>query len=128
MATVATRAPKRELAPDWRDALRETVRRFAVRSCGALLLGVSLGAAVALGTAAAHGVGAAIGLIHNPEIAGPTRFAALLLFTIAGLVVGYFAMGLTEDERGWVGGLFRRQPLERRAAPRATEVRDERPT
>src|SRR5437588_1664256 len=229
MATVATRAPKRELAPDWRDALRETVRRFAVRCCGALLLGVSLGATVALGThnstdpslstaaggppanwlgsvgayfsdallllfglgavlflpviavaglrllrlehagrvgrglvlgaigailigvalgltsasgvsglpagwggalglAAAHGVGAAIGLIRNPEIAGPTRFAALLLFTIAGLVVGYFAMGLTEDERGWIGGLFRRQPLERRAAPRATEVRDERPT
>ena len=32
MATVATRAPKRELAPDWRDALRDAVRRFVVRS------------------------------------------------------------------------------------------------
>jgi len=29
MATVAARAPKRELAPDWRDALREAVRRYA---------------------------------------------------------------------------------------------------
>ena len=28
MASVATRTPKRELAPDWRDVLRETARRF----------------------------------------------------------------------------------------------------
>jgi len=50
MATVATRAAKRDLAPDWRDALRETVRRFAVRSWGVLLVGLSLGGAVALAT------------------------------------------------------------------------------
>ena len=29
-----TRAPKRELGPDWRDALRESVRRLAVRTLG----------------------------------------------------------------------------------------------
>jgi DNA segregation ATPase FtsK/SpoIIIE, S-DNA-T family len=50
MATVVTRAPKRELAPDWRDALRETGRRFAVRGCGALLVSASLAGAVALAT------------------------------------------------------------------------------
>src|SRR6478672_13539658 len=50
MATVATRAPKRELAPDWREALREAVRRFAVRSWGLVLLAVSLAGAVALVT------------------------------------------------------------------------------
>ena len=50
MATVATRAPKRDLAPDWRDALREAVRRFAVRSWGVLLVGLSLAGAVALAT------------------------------------------------------------------------------
>ena len=50
MATVATRAPKRELAPDWRDALRESARRFVVRFAGAVLLLLSLGAAVALAT------------------------------------------------------------------------------
>ena len=50
MATVATRAPKRELAPDWRDALRNALRRLAVRSWGALLVAVSLGGAVALAT------------------------------------------------------------------------------
>ena len=37
MATVATRAAKRELAPDWRDSLRETARRFFVRTGGVLL-------------------------------------------------------------------------------------------
>jgi S-DNA-T family DNA segregation ATPase FtsK/SpoIIIE len=227
MATVATRAPKRELAPDWRDALGEAVRRFAVRSWGALLITLSLAGAVALvthnptdpslstaaggpptnwlgsfgaylsdallllfglgaalflpaiaiaglrmlrlrpagrigrglllaavgavllgialgltsgsavsglpagwggalGLAAAHGVDAAIGLIHNPQVAGPVRFAALLLFALAGLAVGYLALGLTEDERGWISGLFSRRPRERRAAPRATEIREER--
>src|SRR6476646_8061025 len=191
MATVATRAPKRELAPDWRDALRETVRRAAVRTWGALMLFLSLAGAVALAThnpndpslstaaggpptnwlgsfgayssdallllfglgsalflpvmavaglrmlrlepagrigrgmvlaavgaillgialgltsgssvsglpagwggalglAAARGVDAAVGLIPNPQIAGPARLAALLLFALAGLGVGYF--------------------------------------
>src|SRR5690349_23183961 len=197
MATVATRAPKRELAPDWRDALREAVRRFAVRSWGVLLVGLSLAGAIALAThnpndpslstaaggpptnwlgsfgaylsdallllfglgsalllpvvaiaglrlmrlkpagrigrgllfaaigavllgialgltsasavsglpagwggalglAAAHGVNAALGLIPNPQVAGPARLAALLLFGLAGLGVGYFGLGLTE--------------------------------
>src|SRR5437764_2285667 len=227
MATVATRAPKRDLAPDWRDALRDAVRRFALRSWGILLVGLSLAGAVALAThnpndpslstaaggpptnwlgasgayasdallllfglggalllpvisiaglrmirlqpagrigrglllaavgalllgvalgltsassvsglpagrggaiglAAAHGVGAGLGLISNPQVQGPARFAALLLFALAGLGVGYFALGLTEDERGWIGGLFRRTPRERRAAPRSTEIREER--
>jgi S-DNA-T family DNA segregation ATPase FtsK/SpoIIIE len=228
MATVATRVPKRELAPDWRDALANAVRRFAVRSWGAMLVAVSVAGALALAThdatdpslstaaggpptnwlgsvgayfsdamllllglgaalllpvialaglrmlrlepagrigrglvlaaigavllgialsltsgsavsglpggwggaiglAAAHGVNSAIALIRNPEIAAPTRFAALLLFGLAGLVVGYFALGLTPDERAWVAGLFQRRGRERRAAPRSTEIREERP-
>jgi S-DNA-T family DNA segregation ATPase FtsK/SpoIIIE len=229
MATLATRAGKRELGPDWRDALRGAVRRFAVRAWGALLvaagiagaialathhatdpslstaaggppanwlgsfgsylsdallllfglgsvfflpviaiaglrllrlepagrtargllfaaiaaillgiaLGLTSGSAVsglpggwggALGLAAAHGVDAALGLIANPQIAGPARFATLLLFALAGLGVAYVALGLTVDERGWLGGLLRRQPRERRAAPRSTEIREERGT
>src|SRR5689334_20671436 len=50
MATVATRAPKRELGPDWRDALAQAVRRVAVRIWGLLLVGVSLAGAIALAT------------------------------------------------------------------------------
>ncbi|MES2137707.1 MAG: DNA translocase FtsK 4TM domain-containing protein, partial [Pseudomonadota bacterium] len=227
MATVATRAPKRELGPDWRDALRGVVRRFAVRSWGALLVAVSLAGAIALAThnptdpslstaaggppanwlgsfgayvsdgllllfglgsvfflpvvaiaglrllrleavgriarglllaaiaaillgialgltsgsavsglpggwggalglAAAHGVDAGLGLIADPQIAAPARFASLLVLAFAGLVVAYFALGLNAEERNWIGGLFRRQPRERRAAPRATELREER--
>ena len=227
MATVATRAPKRELAPDWRDALREAVRRFAVRGWGALLVALSLAGAVALAThnpndpslstaaggpptnwlgafgayssdvllllfglgaalfapvtaiaglrmlrlepagrigrglllagvgavllgialgltsgsavsglpagwggalglAAAHGVDSGLGLIGNPQIAAPARFAVLLLFALAGLGVGYLALGLTEDERGWIGGLFRRDARQRRGPPRRTEIAEDR--
>jgi S-DNA-T family DNA segregation ATPase FtsK/SpoIIIE len=228
MATVATRAPKRDLAPDWREALTNAVRRFAVRSWGALLVGLSLAGAVALAThsptdpslsaaaggpprnwlgspgayfsdallllfgigsalflpvvaiaglrmlrlepagrvargilvaaigsillgaalsltsgsavsglpggwggafglAAAHGVDSGIALIRNPQIAGPTRLAILMLLAIAGVALGYVALGLTPDERGWVAGLFRRQPREKRAKPRATEIHDDGP-
>src|SRR5215213_3539711 len=50
MATVAARAPKRELAPDWRDALRAAVRRLAIRSWGAILIALSFGGAIAIAT------------------------------------------------------------------------------
>jgi S-DNA-T family DNA segregation ATPase FtsK/SpoIIIE len=227
MATVAARAPKRDLAPDWRDALREAVRRFAVRTWGGVLIAIGIAGAVALGShnptdpslstaaggppanwlgpvgayfsdallllfglgsalfmpvialaglrmlrlqptgrigrglllaavgavligvalsltsasavsglpagwggalglAAAHGLGAAIGLIPNASIAGPARLTALLLFALGGLAVGYVALGLNSDEKGWLGGLLRRQPRERRAAPRRTEIEEER--
>ena len=229
MATVAARAAKRELGPDWRDALREAVRRLAIRSwgvvlvalsfagaialathnptdpslstaaggppanwlgspgayfsdgmfllfglgavlllpvvglagvrmirlqpagrigrglllaaVGALLLGIALsltsGSAVsglpagwggAIGLALAHGLDAALGLIPSPSIAGPARLTALLLLGIAGLVLGYFALGLEPEEKGWLGSLLRSRPRERRAAPRRTEIADERPT
>src|SRR5947209_2820035 len=48
MATVAGRAQRRELEPDWRDRLVDTLRQFALRTLGALLLAGSLGLAVAL--------------------------------------------------------------------------------
>ncbi len=228
MATVAARAPKRDLAPDWRDALRASLKRFAVRTWGALLLGVSLAGAVALAThsgndpslstaaggppgnwlgstgayasdallllfglgcvlflpvialaglrmmrlqpagriarglllaaigavligialgltnasavsglpggwggavglGAAYAVDAGIDLIRNPSIAGPVRLAALLLFGIAGLVLGYFALGLTEGEKGFMAAVFRRDQRERKAAPRSTQMTDDRP-
>jgi S-DNA-T family DNA segregation ATPase FtsK/SpoIIIE len=228
MATVAARGPKRELAPDWRDALSASLRRFAVRSWGAVLLALSLAGAVALATHSANdpslstaaggppanwlgspgayasdallllfglgcvlfvpvialagvrmmrlqpagrvarglllaaigavligialgltsgsavsglpagwggaiGLGAAyavdsgIDLIRNPSIAGPVRLAALLVFALAGLVLGYFALGLGPDEKSWFTGLFRREPRERKAAPRATQISDDRP-
>ena len=228
MATVAARAPKRDLAPDWRDALRDAVRRTFVRTVGLLLVGVALAFAVALAThsandpslttaaggppsnwlgsvgayasdllllffglgsilflpviavaglrmfrlrdpgrlgrgmllaalgavlagvalglmsgsavsglpggwggalglAGAHGVSAAVDLIPNPSIAGPVHLTVLLLFAVAALVLGYLALGLGDEERGWLAGLTRRRERARIAAPRATEIRDERP-
>jgi S-DNA-T family DNA segregation ATPase FtsK/SpoIIIE len=228
MASVAARTPKRDLAPDWRDALRASLKRFVVRTWGALLLAASFAGAVALvthspndpslstaaggppanwlgepgsyasdallllfgigsvlflpvialaglrmlrlepagrvgrglfvaavgavligvalgltsgsavsglpagwggaiGLAAAHGVDAAIDLIRNPSIAGPVRLTVLALLALGGLVLGYFALDLSADERAWVAGLLRREPRERRAAPRATQIVDERP-
>ena len=50
MATAAAQAKKRELGPDWRDALRASLKRFALRSWGALLIGLSAAVAVALAT------------------------------------------------------------------------------
>jgi S-DNA-T family DNA segregation ATPase FtsK/SpoIIIE len=50
MATAAARARKRDLGPDWRDALAASVRRFALRSWGALLVAISVAGALALAT------------------------------------------------------------------------------
>jgi len=228
MATVAARTSKRDLAPDWRDALRASLRRFAVRTSGAFLVALSLAGVVALAThsandpslstaaggpptnwlgssgayvsdalllmfglgcvlflpvialvgirlillqpagrlgrglllaatgavligialgltsgsavsglpagwggaiglGAAHAVDAGIDLIRNPSIAGPVRLAVLILFALAGLIFGYFALGLIEAEKGWIAGILRREPRERRAAPRATQIGDDRP-
>ena len=46
MATAAAR-PK-DLGPDWRDRLRQSFRRLAVRGWGALLVAVAVAGAVAL--------------------------------------------------------------------------------
>jgi S-DNA-T family DNA segregation ATPase FtsK/SpoIIIE len=228
MATVAARASKRELAPDWRDALRASLKRFVVRSCGAVLLALSLAGTVALAThsandpslstaaggppsnwlgssgayvsdallllfglgcvlflpvialvgtrlmllqpagrlgrglllagigavligialgltsgsavsglpagwggaiglGAAHAIDAGIDLIRNPSVAGPVRLGVLIVFGLGGLIFGYFALGLIEAETNWIRGVFRREPRERRAAPRATQIGDDRP-
>jgi len=50
MATAAARARKRDLGPDWRDALSTSLKRFAVRSWGALLVGIAVAGGLALAT------------------------------------------------------------------------------
>ena len=227
MATVAARAPKRELAPDWRDALRDAVRRLAMRtgarccraqpcrrgrarhpqpdrsvaehrgrrsadqlarqrpapisatrccSCsgsarslflpvialpdcgcsdcepagrigrglllaalGAVLLGIALGltsgSAVsglpggwggALGLAIAHGVDCGVGLIPNPPIAGPARCRAAAVRARRARASAISRSACSRGKGGWLAGLFRRQPRERRAAPRPTEIAEDR--
>jgi len=48
MATAAARARKRDMGADWRDALRASLKRFALRSWGAMLIALSLAGALAL--------------------------------------------------------------------------------
>ncbi|MEO7240212.1 MAG: DNA translocase FtsK 4TM domain-containing protein [Sphingomicrobium sp.] len=221
MATAAARATKRDLGPDWRDALRASLKRFALRSWGATLVGLAVALAVALAThdmtdpsfttaaggppvnwlgsfgayasdgllllfglgavlfmpvialaglrmmrsepagrigrallvaaagavligialgllsgsgvsglpggwggalglGAAHGVDAGLDRIHNPSIEGPVRLTLLLLFGLAGLVLGYLALGLSPHEKGWAERLFHRSPRTPAPAPRRT--------
>ena len=229
MATAAVRTHKRELEPHWRDALRASVKRFALRTWGAMLLGLAIAGALALAThnttdpsfstaaggpptnwigsfgayfsdvllllfgmgsvlflpvialaglrmmrlepagrvgralivagggailigialsltsassvsglpggwggalglGAAYGVDSAIELIGNDAIAGPVRLVVLVLFALAGLLLGYMALGLQATERAWLSGILRREPRPRVAAPRrTTELAEERP-
>lgn len=225
MATAAVRTQKRELEPHWRDALRASLKRLAVRTWGALLLAFAIAVALALAThnttdpsfstaaggppsnwmgsfgayvsdvllllfglgsvlfvpvvglaglrmmrleptgrigralfvagvgailigialsltsgssvsglpggwggaiglAAAHGADQAIGLIHNDAIEGPVRLMVLVLFALAGLVLGYFALGLQQDEKDRVKAFFRREPRHKIAMPRKTQTEE----
>ena len=221
MATAAERARKRDLGPDWREKLRESVRLLAMRTIGAMLIGVSFAEAIALvthnsvdpsfstaaggppanwlgsvgayssdlllmlfgpaaalllpviaiaglrlmrgepagrlgralfvagigvllvgvalgmlrgsavsglpagwggaiGLAAARGVDNGISLIGNPAIEGPLHLTVLALLALAGLTLGWIALGLNEGERGWLSGLFRRNTERPIKPPRRT--------
>ncbi len=98
-------------------------RAVFVAFVGALLLGIAAallaGTAVSglpggwggvLGLAAANGVDALIGLIGNPGVAGPLRLSLMALLAIAGLVLGYLALGLRPEERDWASASLRRDP------------------
>ena len=50
MATAAERARKRDLGPDWREKLRDSVRLLVARALGATLLALSLALGIALAT------------------------------------------------------------------------------
>ncbi|MBA3526607.1 MAG: DNA translocase FtsK 4TM domain-containing protein, partial [Sphingomonas sp.] len=114
-------------------------RGLLVATAAAVLIGLALGLASssavaglpsgwggALGLAGAAGVNAAIGLIPDQQFAAPVRIAVLILFAAAGLVVAFLSLGLTQDEKDGLAGLFRRRPREQAAVPRKTETaRDE---
>jgi len=93
---------------------------------GSAVSGLPAGWGGAIALAAANGLGFLVALIPDPRFVEPTRIGLLVLFAAAGLVVGWFAFALSEDERGWLAGLFSRS-RERRVAPRRTqEQREER--
>ena len=96
-------------------------RGLLIAGIGAILFGIAVsllsGSAVsglpsgwggAPALAAANGLELALAQIGNPSVEGPVRLTLLLLFAVAGLVLGFLSMGLQADEKAWVGGLFRR--------------------
>src|SRR3954470_6363641 len=87
MATAAARAPKRDLAPDWRDALRASLKRFAVRSWGALLIAVSLAGGAALATHSPNdpSLSTAAGGPPGNWLASPGAYASDALLLLFGL-------------------------------------------
>jgi len=225
MATAAERARKRDLGPDWREKLRDSVRLFAMRTVGTLLVAGSLALGVALAThdstdpsfstaaggppanwvgtagayasdlllmlfgpaavlllpllavaglrlmrgeesgrlgrallvtavamiltgialamvrgtsvsglpggwggalgfAAARGVDSGIDLIGNANVEGPLRMALMALLGLGGLIVGWLALGLRPEEKGWLSGLFHRDPDRRRRTLEERQGRD----
>ena len=50
MATAAQRAQQRDLEPHWRDKLTDSLRRFARRAAGVVLVGLAVALALALAT------------------------------------------------------------------------------
>ncbi len=89
---------------------------------GSAVSGLPAGWGGVLGLGGAKGVDALIGLIGNPAIEGPVHVATLAILGLTGLVVGYLALGLRDDERGWMSGLFARDGDRPVKPPRRTKV------
>jgi S-DNA-T family DNA segregation ATPase FtsK/SpoIIIE len=115
-------------------------RSLLVAALGILLAGIALamvrGTAVsglpagwggALGLGGAHGVDAGIGMIGDANIQGPLRMALMALFAVGGLLLAWFALGLRDEEKGWIAALVHRDPERPVRPPRKTvEERDAR--
>ena len=115
--------------------LERTGRSLLFAAIAALLVGVALsltsGSAVsglpggwggAIALAAANGLRALVALIPDARFIEPVRIGLLVLFACAGLLLGWIALGLSQEERVWFSGLFSRSS-ERKALPRKTEER-----
>ncbi|MGI8706096.1 MAG: DNA translocase FtsK 4TM domain-containing protein [Sphingomicrobium sp.] len=121
------------------DSPGRTGRALLLAAAAAILIGIALslgsGSAVsglpsgwggALGLAAASGLDWAVALIPDARFVEPTRIGLLVLFAAAGLVLAWFAIGLTPQEKAWLGGLFTRSPKVKATPRRTQEQQDDR--
>ena len=95
---------------------------------GAAVSGLPGGSGGVIGLAAANGVEALVALIGNPAVEGPLRLSLMALLAIAGLMLGYLALGLRPEESDWAtlrlrrdSGAFAAKPPRRSRQP-ADEV------
>ncbi|MFL6738889.1 MAG: DNA translocase FtsK [Sphingomicrobium sp.] len=115
-------------------------RALLVAAIGVALIGIALGiyagSAVsglpagyggALGLAGAYGIEWAVKLIGNPAIEGPLRLALMAILALAGLVVGWFSLGIRPEEKQWASDKLRREPSAPLPRPRRSleELADE---
>ena len=117
MATAAGRAQRRELEPDWRERLGASLRAFAVRTGGALLLALAVALAVALLTHSTNdpSLSTAAGGPPANWLGAPGAYASDLLLMLFGLGSALFlpALGLAGLRllRGEHGGRLSRALL-----------------
>jgi S-DNA-T family DNA segregation ATPase FtsK/SpoIIIE len=111
-------------------------RALLLSGVGAVLLGGALGLTAgsavsglpggwggALGLAGAHGLEWGLAQIPDAGFVPPVRLALILILGLAGLALALIALGLREEERGWLADRFRRSDCngeERAIAPRRT--------
>ncbi|HET9356273.1 MAG TPA: DNA translocase FtsK 4TM domain-containing protein [Sphingomicrobium sp.] len=94
---------------------------------GSSVSGLPAGWGGALGLGGAKATQSAIELIGNPAVEGPLRLALIATLFLGGLIVAFLALGLREEEKAWLGTLFRRDPNAPVRPPRRTvEERGER--
>ncbi len=77
---------------------------------GSAVSGLPAGWGGVIGLGGAKGVDSLIALIGNDGVEGPLRVATLSIVGLAGLVVAYLALALRPEERGWMSGMFARDP------------------
>jgi S-DNA-T family DNA segregation ATPase FtsK/SpoIIIE len=75
---------------------------------GSAVSGLPAGYGGALGLAGAYGVDSAVGLVGNPQVAGPLRLALMAILALGGFVIGWLALGIRPEEKQWAAKRFRR--------------------
>ncbi len=113
-------------------------RALLVAAIGVVLIGMALGlfagSAVsglpagyggALGLGCAYAVDQAVGLVGNPEIAGPLRLALMAILALGGIAIGWMALDLRPEERQWATDRLKREPRPALRPRRGREIQDE---
>ncbi|HEX2764093.1 MAG TPA: DNA translocase FtsK 4TM domain-containing protein [Allosphingosinicella sp.] len=102
----------------WLRSLAIAILALALIGTGASLLsgeavnGLPASWGGVIGLTLAKGVEAGLGAIGEPGIVEPFRLVAVVLFSVGGLVLFWFGLGLRREERAWIAA--RRLPRLRR--------------
>ncbi|QNN64857.1 DNA translocase FtsK 4TM domain-containing protein [Sphingomonas rhizophila] len=96
----------------------------AAMLAGSAVSGLPAGWGGIVGLSIAHGLDALIALIGNPGIEGPVRLSVIALLVIGGLIIGWFGLGVSDDEKAWASDRLRRDAAAPVRPLRRTQRRD----